>query len=75
MHATIAGSYLAARHAGTERDSATAAAYYLNVLKAGGSNYPVEILKKAGLDMTTPAPYQALVAKFSRTLDQVEALL
>ena len=27
MHTTIAGSYLAARHAGTERDSATAAAY------------------------------------------------
>jgi oligoendopeptidase F len=48
---------------------------YLSVLRAGGSNYPVEILKKAGLDMTTPAPYQALIAKFSRTLDAVEALL
>jgi hypothetical protein len=32
VHATASGSYLAARHAGTERDSATAAAYYLNVL-------------------------------------------
>jgi len=37
-HATIAGSYLAARHAGIERDSATAAAYYLNVLKADPRN-------------------------------------
>jgi tetratricopeptide (TPR) repeat protein len=36
--ATTAGSYLAARHAGTERDSATAAAYYLNVLKADPRN-------------------------------------
>jgi tetratricopeptide (TPR) repeat protein len=37
-HATIAGSYLAARHAGIERDSATAAAYYLNVLKSDPRN-------------------------------------
>jgi oligoendopeptidase F len=48
---------------------------YLNVLRAGGSDYPVEILKRAGLDMTSPAPYRALVAKFSRALDQVEALM
>ena len=48
---------------------------YLSVLKAGGSNYPVEILKRAGLDMTTPAPYQALVASFKDTLDQAEALI
>jgi len=48
---------------------------YLSVLKAGGSDYPVEILKRAGLDMTTPAPYQALVASFKDTLDQAEALI
>ena len=48
---------------------------YLGVLKAGGSDYPVDILKKAGLDMTTPAPYRALIDKFARTLDQIEALI
>jgi oligoendopeptidase F len=48
---------------------------YLSVLKAGGSDYPVEVLKKAGLDMTSPAPYRALIARFSQTLDQVEALI
>jgi len=48
---------------------------YLAVLEAGGSDYPVEILKRAGLDMTTPAPYRACVAKLSRTLDRMEALL
>ncbi len=48
---------------------------YLDVLRAGGSDYPVEVIRRAGLDMTTPAPYQALVAKFSRTLDQLEAEL
>jgi oligoendopeptidase F len=48
---------------------------YLGVLKAGGSDYPTEILKRAGLDMASPAPYQALVAQFSRVMDQAEALL
>ncbi len=48
---------------------------YLGVLRAGGSDYPAEVLKKAGLDMTKPAPYRAIVARFSQTLDQVEALL
>ena len=37
-HTTAAGSYLSARHAGVERDSATAAAYYLNALKADPRN-------------------------------------
>ncbi|MGZ3346929.1 MAG: oligoendopeptidase F [Caulobacteraceae bacterium] len=48
---------------------------YLGVLKAGGSDYPVDVLKKAGLDMTSPAPYRALIDKFARTLDQIEALI
>jgi oligoendopeptidase F len=48
---------------------------YLNVLKAGASDYPYEILKRAGLDMASPAPYRALVAKFNKTLDEVEMLL
>ncbi len=48
---------------------------YLGVLKAGGSDYPVDILKRAGLDMTTPAPYQAMVQTMKETLDQAEALM
>ena len=48
---------------------------YLDILRAGGSDYPVDILRRAGLDMTSPAPYRALVAKFNRTLDQLEAEL
>ena len=48
---------------------------YLDVLRAGGADYPVDVIKRAGLDMTSPAPYQALVAKFGRCLDQIEAEL
>jgi oligoendopeptidase F len=48
---------------------------YLNVLRAGGSDYPTATLMKAGLDMTSPAPYRALVSKFNRTIDEVEKLM
>jgi oligoendopeptidase F len=48
---------------------------YLGALKAGGSDYPVDVLKRAGVDMTTPAPYRAMLTKFSNTLDQMEALI
>ena len=48
---------------------------FLDVLRAGGSDYPVAILQKAGLDMTRPDPYRDFVATFSRTMDQIEALL
>jgi len=48
---------------------------YLDVLRAGGSAQPVEILRKAGLDMTSPDPYRALIAGFGETIDKIEALL
>jgi oligoendopeptidase F len=48
---------------------------YLDVLRAGGSDYPVDILKKGGLDMTTGEPYRLLVGGFKDILDQAEALL
>ncbi|MBR0552900.1 oligoendopeptidase F [Stakelama marina] len=48
---------------------------YLSVLKAGGSDYPTEILKRAGLDMASPAPYRAIIQTFKETLDQAESLM
>ncbi|MFY9892598.1 MAG: tetratricopeptide repeat protein [Xanthobacteraceae bacterium] len=51
MHSTATGSYLAARHAGVERDSGTAAAYYLNVLKADPRN--ADLLSRTFLSVLT----------------------
>ncbi|WP_232492916.1 oligoendopeptidase F [Novosphingobium kaempferiae] len=48
---------------------------YLDVLRAGGSADPVDILKKAGLDMTAPDPYRQLVADFKATIDEIETLM
>ena len=48
---------------------------YINLLKAGGSNYPVELLKEAGCDLTTKEPFLAVVRKMDELLDELEALL
>ena len=48
---------------------------YLSVLRAGGSDYGYNILKKAGLDMATATPYQTIIRSFSDVLDQAEKLL
>lgn len=48
---------------------------YLDFLKSGGSDYPVEILKGAGLDMTTAAPYNAVIDRMVKVMDEIEAIL
>ncbi|UTW57727.1 oligoendopeptidase F [Kordiimonas sp. SCSIO 12603] len=48
---------------------------YLNVLKAGGSKYPHEMLKDAGVDLTSSAPYDALIARMNRLMDEAEVIL
>lgn len=57
------------------KGGATERERYLDVLRAGGSDYPTEILKRAGLDMTRPEPYRELIAGFGETIDAIEALL
>lgn len=49
---------------------------FIKVLKAGGSDYPSEILlNEAGLDMTKPDAYQAVVRRMNNIMDRMEALL
>jgi oligoendopeptidase F len=48
---------------------------YLGFLKAGSSNYPIEILKKAGIDMSSPKPIQDTMDLFGQLLDELESLL
>lgn len=45
---------------------------YLNFLKSGSSRYPMEILKVAGIDMSTPAPVHAAIEKFRSTLKELK---
>jgi oligoendopeptidase F len=47
---------------------------YLKLLSSGGSDYPYELVKRAGVDLATPAPYRAVVARMDRIMDEIEAI-
>ena len=47
---------------------------YLKMLASGGSAYPYELVKAAGVDLATPKPYQALVARMNSIMDRIEAI-
>ncbi|WP_236932607.1 oligoendopeptidase F [Geosporobacter ferrireducens] len=48
---------------------------YLNFLKAGGSDYPVEMLKAVGVDLSNPEPVEKALVKFNDLLDEFESLM
>ena len=45
---------------------------YKGFLKSGGSKYPIDILKDAGVDMTTSEPLEATIQRFNELLDMME---
>ena len=47
---------------------------YLDLLRAGGADDPYVLVKNAGVDLATPAPYQALAARMNRIMDEIEAI-
>jgi len=48
---------------------------YLRLLQAGSSKYPIDLLKDAGVDMTTSAPFQAAMKEMNAVMDEMEKLL
>jgi oligoendopeptidase F len=48
---------------------------YLAFLGAGGSKYPIDLLKDAGVDMTTDEPLELTMKKMNRVMDEMEGLL
>lgn len=48
---------------------------YTNFLSSGGSDYPLELLKKAGVDLSSPKPVQDALDVFAGILDELEKLI
>ena len=48
---------------------------YIKFLSSGGSDYPIELLKKAGVDMTTSEPFDLTMIKMNRVMDEMEIIL
>jgi len=61
-----------ARHILTEGEPAVNR--YLSFLKSGGSDTPINLLKKAGVDMTKPEPVREAMQTFKKLLDELEEL-
>ena len=45
---------------------------YINLLKSGGSDYPVELIKRAGVDLTTKEPFMAVVKRLDELVTMLE---
>ena len=48
---------------------------FIALLRAGGSGYPYDLLKQAGLDMASLEPYRAAVRRMDSIMDRMEAIL
>jgi oligoendopeptidase F len=55
--------------------SADATKKYLAFLSAGGSKYPIDLLKDAGVDMTTDEPLDLTMKEMNRVMDEMEKVL
>jgi oligoendopeptidase F len=61
-----------AMNAGTEAERAAVTRRYLDLLKSGGSDYPMALLKKAGVDLTLRATVQAVVEQMDELVSLLE---
>ncbi|MGD8500527.1 MAG: M3 family metallopeptidase [Phycisphaerales bacterium] len=66
-----ASTALAEKVLGKERG---AVEKYIEFLSAGGSDYPIDVLKKAGVDMTSAEPFSKTMAAMNRTVDEIETI-
>jgi oligoendopeptidase F len=48
---------------------------YLGFLKGGGSKWPLDLLRDAGVDMEKPAPVETALRRFGELVDQLEELV
>jgi oligoendopeptidase F len=48
---------------------------YIYFLSAGGSDYPIELLKSAGVDMTSTEPFEKTIEAMNKVMDEIEKIL
>lgn len=48
---------------------------YIKFISSGGSDYPINLLRDAGVDMTTAEPFNKTMAAMNRTMDEIEKIL
>jgi oligoendopeptidase F len=71
----LTGDALSKLYAELTRKYYAATRRYLAFLGAGGSKYPIDLLKDAGVDMTTDEPLELTIQKMNRVMDDIEKIL
>ena len=66
---------LALRRGRSSRAKPGARERYLKLLAAGSSDYPYDLVKAAGVDLATSAPYTAVATSMNRIMDEIETIL
>ena len=59
----------------TGADRAAAVDRYLTLLKSGGSDHPMALLKRAGVDLSRPETVRAVVDQLDRLVTQLETAI
>lgn len=75
FHQVMLAEFEREAHARVDKGEPGARERYLKLLSSGGSDYPYELVKAAGVDLATPAPYAAVATRMNRIMDQIEAIL
>jgi oligoendopeptidase F len=57
---------------GSKKERRSATEKYLTLLKSGGNDYPMNQLKKAGVDLTKPEPVLAIINQLDKLIAQLE---
>jgi oligoendopeptidase F len=60
---------------GPEEERRAATDRYLTLLRSGGSDHPMTLLQRAGVDLSQPAPVQAVVEQLDTLVSELEAAL
>lgn len=63
------------QEAAAKKPSTKARDAYMKMLSSGSSEYPVQLLKDAGVDMTTSVPFAAAMKEMNSVMDEMEAIL
>ncbi len=60
---------------GSDADRTAAIARYLTLLKSGGSDHPMPLLKRAGIDLSKPETVRAVVTQLDTLVTQLESAI
>ncbi len=72
---SITASSMIAANIRSEKTGDAAREAYLKMLCSGSSKYPIDLLKGAGVDMTTSEPFNAAIKEMNTVMDEMEKLL